>query len=168
MALNPALVVPKEYLAEKHENINNVESSSSMIVEFAKPKKFVPADGTDSGFSLSDCTTSSGNQGPATIPKDILHDLQCLGSHFSASTAEIPGVFLSTKEEAKERPACQYHSRIFQRLVSVDIVHKDRDILERYLVESPGKQYALFYRVETEHLSTSRNCTCFSVHDFHL
>ncbi|KAJ8065471.1 hypothetical protein OCU04_006154 [Sclerotinia nivalis] len=167
MALNPELVVPKGHLAQKHGNINNIESSSSMIVELANLKEFAPADGTNSGFSLSDCTTSSGRHGPATTPKDILHDLQSLGSQFSAS-AEIPSVSSFTKEEAKERPACQYHSRIFQRLVSVDIVYKDRDILERYLIESPGGQYALFYRVGTEHLSTSRNCTCYSVHDYHL
>ncbi|CAD6442885.1 23bf9aa2-8ac6-42be-9802-1bd6d7a97446 [Sclerotinia trifoliorum] len=138
-----------------------------MIVELAKPEEFVPANGTDSGLSLLDDTTSSRRHDPATAPKDIVHDLQSLGSQFSAS-AEIHVMSPFTKEEAKERPACQYHSRIFQRLVSVDIVHKDRDILERYLVESPGRQYAVFYRVGTEYLSTSRNCTCYSVHDFHL
>lgn len=138
-----------------------------MIVELTKPEEFVPADGTDSGLSLFDCTISSGRHVLATIPKDILHDLQSLGSQFSAS-AEIHVMSSSTKEEAKERPACQYHSRIFQRPVSMDIVHKDRDIQERYLFESPGRQYAVFYRVGTEYLSTSRNCTCCSVHDFHL
>lgn len=99
------------------------------------------------------------------MPKDIPHDLQFLGSQFSTAAKEIKKP-ANTKGEEKEHQSCPYHYHIFQNFTAVSATHKNLDILERYILEDPANQYAIFYQIETEHPSTSRDCKCHLMRDF--
>lgn len=138
------------------------------MVEFTRPERSAHANGTGSLYWGFEGMPSSSYKSHEIRPKSIFHDLLFLGSQFSASIVELNEIFILTKEGANERSICPYHSQLNKEYGTLNTVHKDQDILERYIAEDPEKQYAIFYQPDSSRLSISKNCSCHLLHHFQL